>query len=220
MGFSFDSLSFPSPQAPSSSSSSWDSFWGAAGQIGSAALGYLSAKDTAKAQRDIAKQRGGMGGNDLLLNYLLQQNQPLQPARVQVPFTQQPSGQLPIFSTGGSQVAAPYVTQPQVQNAAWYNEPLINQLMPGAGSAVAARPAFASGGGIINAPQVFTQTQMGYRGKNFFAVANPQTGNLKWYRSAGRPILWSADLRACKRVNKVAARARRASPRKRVARRK
>lgn len=42
-----------------------------------------------------------------------------------------------------------------------------------------------------------------------FVAANPGTGKLTWFKPAGRPILWSGDLTACKRVGKIAARARR-----------
>lgn len=40
--------------------------------------------------------------------------------------------------------------------------------------------------------------------------ADPVTGRAVWFRPAGRPILWTSDLSAAKRVRKVAARARRA----------
>lgn len=39
---------------------------------------------------------------------------------------------------------------------------------------------------------------------------DPITGKPIWFKPAGRPILWSGDLSACKRVRKVASRARRA----------
>lgn len=43
-----------------------------------------------------------------------------------------------------------------------------------------------------------------------FVMANPVTGRLTWFRPAGRPVLWSSDLTSCRRVKKIAARARRA----------
>jgi hypothetical protein len=43
----------------------------------------------------------------------------------------------------------------------------------------------------------------------FFRTQNPVTGQDTWFRPAGRPILWSGDLTACKRVKKVARRAAR-----------
>lgn len=39
--------------------------------------------------------------------------------------------------------------------------------------------------------------------------ANPVTGKTTWFKPAGRPILWSGDLTACRRVGKIATRARR-----------
>jgi hypothetical protein len=43
---------------------------------------------------------------------------------------------------------------------------------------------------------------------------NPVTGRATWFRPAGKPVLWSSDLSACKRVKKVATRARRAGGRR------
>jgi hypothetical protein len=42
-----------------------------------------------------------------------------------------------------------------------------------------------------------------------FVVPNPVTGRPTWFKPAGRPILWSGDLTACKRVSRIARRARR-----------
>lgn len=44
-----------------------------------------------------------------------------------------------------------------------------------------------------------------------FFILNPSTGNLDWFKPAGRPLLWSGDLSACKRVDRLARRARRYS---------
>lgn len=38
---------------------------------------------------------------------------------------------------------------------------------------------------------------------------NPVTGSLTWFKPAGKPILWSGDLAATKRVARIAKRARR-----------
>ena len=54
---------------------------------------------------------------------------------------------------------------------------------------------------------------------SFFATQDA-SGRLKWYRSAGRPILWSGDLAAARRVSRVAARASRGRGRPRFLRRK
>lgn len=42
-----------------------------------------------------------------------------------------------------------------------------------------------------------------------FVTSNPVTGATTWFKPAGRPILWSGDLSSCKRVTKIARRARR-----------
>lgn len=55
---------------------------------------------------------------------------------------------------------------------------------------------------------MFRPTMAGARAQ-FFRTANPVTGQDTWFRPAGRPLLWSGDLNACKRVNKVARRAAR-----------
>lgn len=118
-------------------------------------------------------------------------------------------------------MAAPYVQQQSFLSpgpVTPWGPPSLLQQTPGTGVMI---PSGGSrGGGIINAPQVFSPTSAGYRAKQFFAVPHPSTGNLTWYRSAGKPILWSGDLRACKRVNKVASRARRATPRRTAAKRR
>lgn len=64
-------------------------------------------------------------------------------------------------------------------------------------------PVFAGQG-----TPLFKQTMQGARAQ-FFRTPNPATGQDTWFRPAGRPILWSGDLTACKRVNKVARRAKR-----------
>ena len=66
-----------------------------------------------------------------------------------------------------------------------------------------------SGGGLIG-PGPIRQTQCGVRAAPFAMVVN---GKQHHFKPAGRPILWSSDLSACKRVSKVARRARRARPR-------
>jgi len=65
--------------------------------------------------------------------------------------------------------------------------------------------AFAGSGG---GTPMFRPTMAGARAQ-FFRAQNPATGQDTWFRPAGRPLLWSGDLSACKRVNKVAKRARR-----------
>lgn len=55
----------------------------------------------------------------------------------------------------------------------------------------------------------FRPTMAGAAAKIFF-VPNPVSGKITWFGPLGRPILWSRDLTVCKRVKKVARRARRA----------
>lgn len=111
-------------------------------------------------------------------------------------------------------MAIPAIYTPPYQQTAADGSALIPQVGQAIGQYLIGSTA---PGGIISAPQVFAPTAAGYRAKRFFATANPQTGTLSWFRNVGRPILFSGDLTACKRVNKVAARARRASPRRRAA---
>lgn len=62
----------------------------------------------------------------------------------------------------------------------------------------------SSGGGT----PMFRPTMAGARAQ-FFRTQNPATGQDTWFRPAGRPLLWSGDLTACKRVKKIARKAAR-----------
>lgn len=42
-----------------------------------------------------------------------------------------------------------------------------------------------------------------------FAMANPANGRMTWFRPAGKPVLWSSDLGACRRVARIARKAKR-----------
>jgi hypothetical protein len=46
---------------------------------------------------------------------------------------------------------------------------------------------------------------------SMFSMTNPASGKLTWFRPAGRPILWSSDLGACRRVARIARKAKRRS---------
>jgi len=93
--------------------------------------------------------------------------------------------------------------------------PLLRQL--GTGALVGAgfggaQALLGGGGGDVELPfggSIFRTTMSGVRARSLVEVVNPATGRKTWFRNVGRPILFSGDLRACKRVNKVAARARR-----------
>ena len=65
----------------------------------------------------------------------------------------------------------------------------------------------AAGG--IGCPSLFSAPGTSARPISMFMVPNPVTGKPTFFKHAGRPILFSGDLRACKVVNRIAARARR-----------
>jgi len=79
--------------------------------------------------------------------------------------------------------------------------------IPGLLGGVAAGSLIGAGGGGGGTPP-FRATMAGARAQ-FFRTENPATGQDTWFRPAGRPLLWSGDLTACKRVNKIARRAKR-----------
>lgn len=107
----------------------------------------------------------------------------------------------------------------------WYDVPLLDVMfppsggatMPGSTAGAPAGTAGSNGGGaacnaMTLARSPFRPTMAGARAQPFM-MCNPVTGALTWFKPAGRPILFSGDLSACKRVEKVARRARRARPR-------
>lgn len=64
-----------------------------------------------------------------------------------------------------------------------------------------------NGGACPTSP--FAQPSAGGVRATTFVAAHPVTGKAVWFRPAGRPILWSSDLSACRRVKRIAGRARR-----------
>jgi hypothetical protein len=56
---------------------------------------------------------------------------------------------------------------------------------------------------------LFTPTRTSARPSSLVIVTNPVTGKPTFFKHAGRPILFSGDLRAAKRVQKIARRAAR-----------
>ena len=76
-----------------------------------------------------------------------------------------------------------------------------------AGGGVLALPSTAGFAG--GCPSLFSAGGMSARPISMFMVPNPVTGKPTFFKHAGRPILFSGDLRACKTVNRIAARARR-----------
>ncbi len=99
----------------------------------------------------------------------------------------------------------------------------LGRIAGGVGGAIARRPviagtvggvlasealdAFQNGGGMGG--QFFTATASGARAVSLVMLPNPVTGKPTFFKHAGRPILFSGDLTAAKRVNKLAMRARR-----------
>jgi hypothetical protein len=73
----------------------------------------------------------------------------------------------------------------------------------GGGASLPTLPGVAPGG-------IFQVTRPGLRARSLFHITNPSTGREVWYRNVGQPILFSGDLRTCKRVKKVARLAARA----------
>ena len=65
----------------------------------------------------------------------------------------------------------------------------------------------------VPCPTLFVPTRQAMRAVTMFRITNPATGADVWYRNAGRPLLWSGDFAAVKRVRKVAGKAHRRSKR-------
>ena len=84
--------------------------------------------------------------------------------------------------------------------------PFVDSKM-GVGAGVLQLPSTAGFAG--GCPSLFSAGGMSARPISMFMVPNPVTGKPTFFKHAGRPILFSGDLRACKTVNRIAARARR-----------
>jgi len=108
------------------------------------------------------------------------------------------------FSPTGAPVAFPTSRNFGFQQAA-FDLPFIDIVPQGQGALVGTP---GGGGGSLTSP--FRPTMAGAAAQPFIAT-NPVTGRPTWFRPAGRPILFSGDLTTCKRVEKVARRARRAT---------
>ena len=104
------------------------------------------------------------------------------------------------FSPGGVGMPILPSTRAGFSQAGFLDLPLIDIVGQGGGSQLAR----------LTSP--FIPTQAGARAQPFVS-ANPVSGKLTWFKPAGQPILWSGDLTACKRVGRIARRARRARPR-------
>jgi len=111
---------------------------------------------------------------------------------------------LPFPTQGATQVAFPTSRNFGFQQAA-FDLPFIDIVPQGAGALVGTP---GGTGGSLTSP--FRPTMAGAAAQMFISP-NPVTGRPTWFRPAGRPILWSGDLRACKTVEKIARRARRST---------
>jgi hypothetical protein len=67
-------------------------------------------------------------------------------------------------------------------------------------------PMYPTINGVLTAPAaaLFRPTRCGTRAVPQFVAVDPASGKMAHYRSAGRPVLYSGDLSACKRVKRVA----------------
>ena len=144
---------------------------------------------------------------------LLQQPFPAQPVRQALPFLPQTTQPRPTQFGGFQQVSSfpsggvvPGVSPASFQiggaQSAAFDLPFIDIVPQGVGQTFAA----------LSSP--FRPTMAG-AAANTFVVPNPVTGRATWFKPAGRPLIWSADLVACRRVGKLAARARRVTGRRR-----
>jgi len=99
---------------------------------------------------------------------------------------------------GGGFMPAPFVNQGGYTNAALSLDIPFVDITP-QGSSRAFSP--------------WVPTMQGARSQAFMSN-NPVTGALTWFKPAGKPILWSGDLTACKRVERVARRAKKSRGRR------
>ena len=93
-------------------------------------------------------------------------------------------------------------------------------VMPGGAPAGSAIAQAAGSLAVCGAPTTPFRagSASGVRTQNFISC-NPVTGAPVWFGKKGRPLLWSDDLAACKRVKRVASRASSAVGRSRRGRR-
>jgi len=101
----------------------------------------------------------------------------------------------------------------------------VPQFIPGVPGAGFQTPVlFGAGGGLNTFGEGLAQSIVGDEGTFFHQTPqsvranrdimrmNPVTGTPNFWRSMGRPVLFTGDLATCKRVRKIAAKAKRARP--------
>ncbi len=177
------------------------------------APGYpIGINPDARAQRDLEIFLGQTGGYPLPGTAPQEMEIPFEfGERTTQPIMRAPGGGWMPDPTGGG-------AQPMMTNVALPGGALIGQVLrqiPGVlGGAVLGYGAGQEGGGqslaLPYGGMMFRPTTAGIRARSLVEVTNPISGKKSWYRNVGRPILFSGDLRACRRVRKIAGRARRA----------
>jgi hypothetical protein len=73
-------------------------------------------------------------------------------------------------------------------------------------------------GDIERTATLWKRTPTGFRAVRTLTAAHPTTGSLSTWVNMGRPVLYTGDLAACKRVNRIAARTARVARRRGVVR--
>ncbi len=160
---------------------------GTLGDIAKVAIPAISQYKSQEFERDMIKMRLEMQPQPQ--QYYAPQPQQRAP-QYAVPQSLPLLGSAPLQPSGGS--------MPQYYSQA----PTVMQ----AGLDIPGMDIAPQGGAALFSP--FLPTMAGARAQAFVAT-NPMSGRLTWFKPAGRPILWSGDLAATKRVRKIAARARR-----------
>ncbi len=127
----------------------------------------------------------------------------------------------------GSPVVSPAVRAQEVGTADVLRQILeggvLSMLPGGGGGEVMPMPAPSMGCAVgpMSCSSLFEPTCHGtLRAAREVTAINPQTGKIHFFKNAGRPVLWSSDLAAAKRVRKVASKAARSMPRRRTTRRR
>jgi hypothetical protein len=180
--------------------------WAGVAATAIGALGsYFTAKEQTKAAKQIAKVKAGKS--------------------VQLPQRVISPGMA--YAGGPSMGIGPLTTQPMIIPADWQVQiggP--SGIVAGSGEATAptTTPEAQIGGGMIAgtlgaaqgmyptlngvmiapAAGLFRRTQTGSRALSRFVAYDPASGGMAHYRKQGRPLLYSGDLAACKRVKKAA----------------
>jgi hypothetical protein len=98
---------------------------------------------------------------------------------------------------------------PAAANLFFGEEEMAGRAVALPGGASITQPVAPQAGRIFNIVQNLSTGGVSVRARQTLLFLNPMTGNPVWYRNMGRPVLWTGDLAASKRVRKAASRARR-----------